>query len=101
MAKVVAAARLDDRSQAVLRKIEARGGVGLFINTDVTHRAEVAALVVGTLAAFVNGASCRWTAAILQESIECRSEKRDDAEEHRAWQSRSAKRPSRINVKYS
>ena len=51
MAKVVAAARLDDRSQAVLRKIEARGGVGLFINTDVTHRAEVAALVVGTLAA--------------------------------------------------
>ena len=51
-AKVVVAARRADKSQAVVRQIEALGSEGLFIKTDVTQRAEIEALVEGTVATF-------------------------------------------------
>lgn len=51
-AKVVIAARRNDKSEAVVRQISALGGEGLFIQTDVTKRADIEALVEGTLARF-------------------------------------------------
>ena len=51
-ARVVIAARRNDKSEAVVRQIEALGSEGLFIQTDVTKRADVEALVEGTLARF-------------------------------------------------
>ena len=51
-AKVVVAARREDKGQAVARKIDALGGEGLFIRTDVTRRADIVALVGGTVARF-------------------------------------------------
>jgi len=51
-AKVVIAARRSDKSAAVVREIEALGGEGLFIQTDVGERADIEALVEGTLAKF-------------------------------------------------
>jgi len=51
-AKVVVAARREDKGQAVARKIDALGGEGLFIKTDVTRQEEVEALVSGTVARF-------------------------------------------------
>jgi NAD(P)-dependent dehydrogenase (short-subunit alcohol dehydrogenase family) len=51
-AKVVIAARRSDKSEAVVRQIEAFGGEALFIRTDVTKRADIEALVASTLAAF-------------------------------------------------
>src|SRR5438270_12180441 len=51
-ANVVIAARRSDKSAAVVRQIEELGGHGFFIQTDVTKRADVEALVEGTLARF-------------------------------------------------
>jgi NAD(P)-dependent dehydrogenase (short-subunit alcohol dehydrogenase family) len=51
-AAVVVAARRADKSQQVVQKIEALGAEGLFIQTDVTKRAEIEALVEGTVAKF-------------------------------------------------
>jgi NAD(P)-dependent dehydrogenase (short-subunit alcohol dehydrogenase family) len=51
-AKVVIAARRSDKSQEVVRQIEAAGGTGLFIQTDVAKRADIEALVAGTVAKF-------------------------------------------------
>jgi len=51
-AKVVVAARREDKSQAVVQQIEALGGEGVFIKTDVTKRADIEALVDGTVAKF-------------------------------------------------
>lgn len=51
-AKVVIAARREDKSQAVVQQIEALGGEGVFIKTDVTKRADIEALVDGTVAQF-------------------------------------------------
>jgi len=51
-AKVVVAARREDKSQAVVRQIEALGGEGIFIKTDVTKRVDIEALVDGTMAKF-------------------------------------------------
>ncbi len=51
-AKVVVAARREDKSQAAVRQIKAVGGEGAFIKTDVTKRAEIEALVEGTVATF-------------------------------------------------
>jgi A-factor type gamma-butyrolactone 1'-reductase (1S-forming) len=51
-ARVVVAARREDKSQTVVRQIEALGGEGLFIKTDVTKRADIEALVDGTVAKF-------------------------------------------------
>src|ERR1019366_4098883 len=51
-AKVVIAARRNDKSEAVVRQIEELGAEGLFLQTDVSKRAEVEALVEGTLARF-------------------------------------------------
>ena len=39
------AARRGDKSQEVVRQIEALGGAGLFIQTDVAKRADIEALV--------------------------------------------------------
>jgi NAD(P)-dependent dehydrogenase (short-subunit alcohol dehydrogenase family) len=51
-ARVVVAARREDAGEAVVRQIEALGGEGLFVRTDVTHTPDVVALVkmAGTLA---------------------------------------------------
>jgi A-factor type gamma-butyrolactone 1'-reductase (1S-forming) len=51
-AKVVVAARREDKSRTVVRQIEALGGEGVFIKTDVTKRADIEALVEGTVATF-------------------------------------------------
>jgi NAD(P)-dependent dehydrogenase (short-subunit alcohol dehydrogenase family) len=51
-AKVVIAARRSDKSEAVARQIAALGGEALFIRTDVTKRADIEAMVEGTLAKF-------------------------------------------------
>jgi NAD(P)-dependent dehydrogenase (short-subunit alcohol dehydrogenase family) len=51
-AKVVIAARRQDKGQMVADKIDALGAEGLFIKTDVTKRADIEALVDGTLAKF-------------------------------------------------
>jgi len=51
-ANVVIAARRSDKSAAVVRQIEELGGQGFFIQTDVTKRADVEALVEGTLVRF-------------------------------------------------
>ena len=51
-AKVVIAARRNDKSEAVVRQIEALGSEGLFLQTDVTKRADIQALVEGTLTRF-------------------------------------------------
>ena len=51
-AKVVVAARRRDRGEAVLHAIEAAGGLGLFVATDVTRTADVQALVAATVAHF-------------------------------------------------
>jgi len=51
-AKVVVAARRPDKSEDVVRRIEALGGEGFFIKTDVTKRADIEALVSGTIARF-------------------------------------------------
>ena len=51
-AKVVIAARRKEQSEAVVRQIEALGSEGLFTQTDVTRRADIEALVDGTLARF-------------------------------------------------
>ena len=51
-AKVVVAARREDKGQAVARKIDALGGEGYFIKTDVTRREDIEALVSGTVARF-------------------------------------------------
>jgi NAD(P)-dependent dehydrogenase (short-subunit alcohol dehydrogenase family) len=51
-AKVVVAARREDKSQTVVQQIKALGGEGVFIKTDVTKRADIEALVDGTVATF-------------------------------------------------
>lgn len=51
-ATVVVAARREEKSQRVVKKIEALGAKGLFIKTDVTKRADIEALVDGTVAKF-------------------------------------------------
>jgi len=51
-AKVVIAARRQDKSEAVVRQIEALGSEGLFLQTDVAKRADIEALVEGTLTRF-------------------------------------------------
>ena len=51
-AKVVVAARREAKSQTVVQQIEALGGEGVFIKTDVTKRADIEALVHGTVAKF-------------------------------------------------
>lgn len=51
-AKVVVAARRESKSRAVVAKIEALGGEGLFIKTDVTQRREIQAMVEGALHRF-------------------------------------------------
>ena len=51
-ARVVIAARREDKSQKIVHQIEALGGEGLFIRTDVTKRADIEALVNGTVAKF-------------------------------------------------
>jgi len=51
-AKVVVAARRENKGQMVVKKIEALGADGLFIKTDVTERSDIEALVDGTVAKF-------------------------------------------------
>ncbi len=51
-AKVVLAARRRDKAEKVLRDIEAAGGEGLFVHTDVTSTADVKALVAAAVARF-------------------------------------------------
>ena len=51
-ASVVIAARRSDKSQEVVRQIEAAGGAGFFIQTDVAKRTDIEALVAGTVAKF-------------------------------------------------
>jgi NAD(P)-dependent dehydrogenase (short-subunit alcohol dehydrogenase family) len=51
-ATVVVAAHREAKSQQVVHKIEALGAEGLFIKTDVTKRANIEALVEGTVAKF-------------------------------------------------
>jgi NAD(P)-dependent dehydrogenase (short-subunit alcohol dehydrogenase family) len=51
-AKVVVAARRLDKSEDVVRRIDALGGEGFFIKTDVSKRADIEALVEGTIARF-------------------------------------------------
>jgi A-factor type gamma-butyrolactone 1'-reductase (1S-forming) len=51
-ANVVIGARRIDKSEAVVRQIQDLGGQGLFIRTDVRQRADIEALVAGTVARF-------------------------------------------------
>lgn len=51
-AKVVVAARREDKGQAVVEKIEKLGGEGLFIKTDVTKTDDIKAMINGTIAKF-------------------------------------------------
>jgi NAD(P)-dependent dehydrogenase (short-subunit alcohol dehydrogenase family) len=51
-AKVAIGARRAEQSDAVVRQIESLGGQGLFIRTDVRRRADIEALVAGTVARF-------------------------------------------------
>jgi NAD(P)-dependent dehydrogenase (short-subunit alcohol dehydrogenase family) len=51
-AKVVVAARREDKGNAVVQQIEALGGEGIFIRTDVTSQADIQALVDGTVERF-------------------------------------------------
>lgn len=51
-AKVVVAARREDKGQMVVKQIETLGAEGLFIKTDVTKRADIEALIDGTVAKF-------------------------------------------------
>lgn len=51
-AKVVVAARRPDKSEDVVRRIEALGGEGFFIKTDVSKRADIEALVAGAIGRF-------------------------------------------------
>lgn len=51
-AKVVIAARRRDKSEVVLRQIEAAGGEGVFLPTDVTRTDEVEAMVAQTLSRY-------------------------------------------------
>jgi NAD(P)-dependent dehydrogenase (short-subunit alcohol dehydrogenase family) len=51
-AKVVVAARREDQGHEVIQQIEALGGEGLFIQTDVTQPADIEALVDATVAHF-------------------------------------------------
>ena len=51
-AKVVLAARRAEKSEDVLHQIEALGGEGCFLKTDVTRRSDVEAMVERTIARF-------------------------------------------------
>jgi NAD(P)-dependent dehydrogenase (short-subunit alcohol dehydrogenase family) len=51
-AKVAVAARRADRGEALVAQIEATGGEGLFVQTDVTRTGDVEAMVAATLARF-------------------------------------------------
>jgi NAD(P)-dependent dehydrogenase (short-subunit alcohol dehydrogenase family) len=51
-ARVVVAARREDAGEAVVRQIEALGGEGLFVRTDVTRTPDIEALVARTLDRF-------------------------------------------------
>ncbi len=51
-AKVVVAARRKEQSEAVLLKVEELGGEGIFVRADVSKRADIEALVEGTLAKY-------------------------------------------------
>jgi len=51
-AKVVVAARREDKGQAVVEKIKQLGSEGLFIKTDVTKTDDIKAMIEGTLAKF-------------------------------------------------
>jgi A-factor type gamma-butyrolactone 1'-reductase (1S-forming) len=51
-AKVVVAARRVDKGEQVVRRIEEAGGEAVFMQTDVTRRAEVEALVERTVARY-------------------------------------------------
>lgn len=51
-AKVVIAARGPERGNRVVREVESAGGTALFVPTDVSDPAQVAALVKNTVAAF-------------------------------------------------
>ena len=51
-AKVAIGSRRVEQSEAVVRQIESLGGQGLFIRTDVNRRADIEALVAGTIARF-------------------------------------------------
>jgi NAD(P)-dependent dehydrogenase (short-subunit alcohol dehydrogenase family) len=51
-AKVVVADLREEKGQEVVQKINGAGGEGIFIKTDVTKRADIEALVAGTVAKF-------------------------------------------------
>jgi len=51
-AKVVLAARRRDKGESVLREIEAAGGEGLFVQTDVTRTDDIKALIAATIERF-------------------------------------------------
>jgi A-factor type gamma-butyrolactone 1'-reductase (1S-forming) len=51
-ARVVVAARREDKGRAVVDKIAASGGKGLFVATDVTSRIDIEALIENTLSAY-------------------------------------------------
>jgi NAD(P)-dependent dehydrogenase (short-subunit alcohol dehydrogenase family) len=51
-ARVAIAARRRDKGEAVLRQVEAAGGEGMFIETDVTKRADVESMVAATVKRF-------------------------------------------------
>jgi A-factor type gamma-butyrolactone 1'-reductase (1S-forming) len=51
-ARVVIAARRTDQSEAVLKQVQALGGEGFFVRTDVSRAADIQAMVQATLARF-------------------------------------------------